>query len=241
MFMGTPHQGGEGVAWGKRLVDVASIFVKTNNKLLKILKRDSEILQQQLAHYNSISSDFETKFAFETKATPLALGKAMIVVPKSSAVVPGQVDAEPVAIMDHHINMVKFEEQSNEFKRVAGHLKLMVDKAPTKVQKNWLTERGIETVSEAPDDVPFGLDVWVEGVDPIVDIVAIHGLNGHREKTWTTKSKLNWLRDANMLSAIIPNARIMSWGYDANTHSTKGLSAMYLYDYAQNLVRSMPA
>jgi hypothetical protein len=144
MFMGTPHQGGEGVAWGKRLVNVASIFVNTNDKLLNILERDSEILQQQLGQYNSISGDFDTKFAYETKATPLALGKAMIVVPKSSAVVPGQVDAEPIAIMDHHINMVKFAMQSNEFKKVAGHLKLMVDEAPTKVQQNWSTERGIE-------------------------------------------------------------------------------------------------
>jgi hypothetical protein len=42
-----------------------------------------------------------------------------------------------------------------------------------------------------------------------------------------------------MLSAIIPNARIMSWGYDANTHSTKGLSAMYLYDHAQKLVSDL--
>jgi hypothetical protein len=91
MFMGTPHQGGEGVAWGKRLVNVASIFVKTNDRLLNILERDSEILQQQLGQYNSISGDFETKFAFETKATPLAFGKAVIVVPKSSAVVPGHV------------------------------------------------------------------------------------------------------------------------------------------------------
>jgi hypothetical protein len=144
MFMGTPHQGGEDVAWGKRLVNVASIFVKTNDKLLNILDRDSEILQQQLGHYNSISGDFETKFAFETKATPLALGKAMIIVPKSSAVVPGQVDAEPIAIKDHHINMVKFATRSNEFKTVAGHLKLMVEKAPTKVEKNWLTEGNVE-------------------------------------------------------------------------------------------------
>jgi hypothetical protein len=68
----------------------------------------------------------------------------MIIVPKSSAVIPGQVDAEPIAIMDHHINMVKFATQSNEFRKVAGHLKLMVDKAPTKVQKNWLTERDLE-------------------------------------------------------------------------------------------------
>jgi hypothetical protein len=144
MFMGTPHQGGEGVAWGKRLVNVASIFVNTNDKLLKILDKDSEYLQHQLSQYNSISGDFETKFTYETKATPLALGKAMIVVPKSSAVVPRQVDAEPIAIMDHHINMVKSATQSNEFKKAAGHLKLMVDEATTKVQKNWLTKRGIE-------------------------------------------------------------------------------------------------
>jgi hypothetical protein len=144
MFMGTPHQGGKGVAWGKRLVDVASIFVKTNDRLLNILEKDSEILQQQLGQYSSISGDFETKFAYETKATPLALGKAMIVVPKSSAVVPGQVNAEPIAIMDDHINMVKFARQSNEFKKVASHLKLMVDEAPEKVLKNWLTESGVE-------------------------------------------------------------------------------------------------
>jgi hypothetical protein len=143
--MGTPHQGGEGVAWGKALVNVASIFVKTNNKLLRILERDSEALQHQLSQYAPISADFETKFAFETKATVLSLGQAMIVVPKSSAVVPGQVDAEPIAIMDDHINMVKFSSPKNEgFKRVSGHLMLMAEKASTKVQENWLTEENIE-------------------------------------------------------------------------------------------------
>ena len=145
MFMGTPHQGGEGVAWGKRLVNVASIFVKTNDKLLNILERDSEALQQQLGQYTPISGDFETKFAFETKPTPLVLGQTIIVVPKSSAVVPGQVDAEPIAIMDNHINMVKFSsEKNNEYQRVAGHLKLMAEIAPTKIQQNWLTEESVE-------------------------------------------------------------------------------------------------
>jgi hypothetical protein len=96
MFMGTPHQGGEGVAWGKRLVNVVSIFVKTSDNLLNVFERDSEILQQPLGQYNPIRGDFETKFAFETKATPLALGKAIIVVP-------GHVDAEPIVIMDDHI------------------------------------------------------------------------------------------------------------------------------------------
>jgi hypothetical protein len=144
MFMGTPHQGGgEGVAWGKRLVGIASIFVKTNNRLLDILEKDSETLQQQLGQYAPISSDFETKFAFETKATPLALGSSIIVVPKAAAVVPGQVDAEPIAIMDNHINMVKFSSPNDEFKRVAGHLMLMAEKSPAKVQDNWLRERSV--------------------------------------------------------------------------------------------------
>jgi len=143
--MGTPHQGGEGVVWGKRLVNVASIFVKTNDKLLNILERDSEALQQQLGQYTPISSDFETKFAFETKPTPLILRQAIIVVPKSSAVVPGQVDAEPIAIMDNHINMVKFSSEKNsEYQRVAAHLKLMAEIAPTKIQQNWLTEGSVE-------------------------------------------------------------------------------------------------
>jgi hypothetical protein len=140
--MGTPHQGGEGVAWGKRLVNIPSIFVKTNNRLLNILERDSEVLQQQLGQYNSISGDFETKFAFETKATPLARGISIIVIPKSSAV-PSQVDAEPIAIMDDHTNMVKFSSQTSAFKSVANQLKLMVEKAPSRVQENWLTEQRV--------------------------------------------------------------------------------------------------
>lgn len=68
----------------------------------------------------------------------------MIIAPKSSTVVPGQVDAEPIAIIDDHINIVKFARQSNEFKRVASNLKLIVDKAPKKVQKNWLTKSSIK-------------------------------------------------------------------------------------------------
>ena len=134
------------MAWGKRLVNIASIFVKTNDKLLKVLERDSEALQEQLGQYAAISSDFETKFAFETKATPLALGQSLLVVPKSSAVVPGQVDAEPIAIMADHNKMVKFTSaKSSEFNRVANHLKLMAESAPAKIVESWRTESSVET------------------------------------------------------------------------------------------------
>ena len=78
-FMGTPHQGGNGVALGELLIKVASIFVKADNKILQHLERDSEYLQQQLGQYAPISSNFVTKFAYEVHPTPIAFGKAVMV------------------------------------------------------------------------------------------------------------------------------------------------------------------
>jgi hypothetical protein len=78
-FLGTPHQGGEGVEWAMRLVNVVSIFVETNKNLLRHLQKDSETLQQQLQQYVPNSKDFVTKFAYESYATPIALGKSIVV------------------------------------------------------------------------------------------------------------------------------------------------------------------
>jgi hypothetical protein len=68
----------------------------------------------------------------------------MIVVLKISAIVPGQMDAKPIIIIDNYINIIKFVKKSNEFKKIVNHLKLMVDKVPEKMQENWKTENGIE-------------------------------------------------------------------------------------------------
>jgi hypothetical protein len=35
------------------------------------------------------------------------------------------------------------------------------------------TEDTDVVADEAPDDIPFGLDVWVEGVDPIVEYISL--------------------------------------------------------------------
>ncbi|SLM34902.1 P-loop containing nucleoside triphosphate hydrolase [Lasallia pustulata] len=91
-------------------------------------------------------------------------------------------------------------------------------------------------MQSAYEPLPYGLIVLAEGLDPALDIVAVHGLNGHHEKTWTTNN-VNWLRD--LLPSDIPNARILSWGYDANTHSTSQISGQYLYDHARTLVSDL--
>jgi hypothetical protein len=80
MFMGSPNQGAAGVQLGELVRRIASVFMATDNKLVKHIERDSEWLQQQLQQYAPISQEFVTKFAYETFPTPtIAFGKKIMV------------------------------------------------------------------------------------------------------------------------------------------------------------------
>jgi hypothetical protein len=62
----------------------------------------------------------------------------------------------------------------------------------------------------------FVIEDQDEDDEDAIDIVALHGLNGHWEKTWQATANLNqviWLRD--FLPQQIPHARMMSFGYDS--------------------------
>ena len=49
---------------------------------------------------------------------------------------------------------------------------------------------------------------------------------------------MHWLRD--LLPHDLPRARILSWGYDANTHSgSSWVSCQYLFDHARTLVSDL--
>jgi hypothetical protein len=54
-----------------------------------------------------------------------------------------------------------------------------------------------------------------------VDIIALHGLNGHYRDTWVSSTGENWLEDAEFLPKHIPNARIMSYGYNSRVEFSK--------------------
>lgn len=68
-------------------------------------------------------------------------------------------------------------------------------------------------------------------------IVAIHGLNGHREKTWTADNDVCWLRD--LLPLRIPRARVISWGYDASTHSQTQIPIQSLFQLGEGLIHDL--
>ena len=79
IFMGTPHQGGSGVHFGELILNLASIFGTTNDRVLQHFERHSEWLQQQLGQYAPISRDFVTKFDYEIIPTPITLGRKIMV------------------------------------------------------------------------------------------------------------------------------------------------------------------
>jgi hypothetical protein len=141
LFAGTPHQGSEMVSWGRRLADIASIFINTNTALLTHLASDSEFLQSQLSQYLNISDQFVTKFAFETLATRLRTGNEIVVVPRSSAVVPTR-DAAVIAIHTNHSNMVKASSaEDGNYLSLSGHLAVMARGAVSRVAAKWRIEQ----------------------------------------------------------------------------------------------------
>ncbi|CZR60294.1 uncharacterized protein PAC_10190 [Phialocephala subalpina] len=91
----------------------------------------------------------------------------------------------------------------------------------------------------AETEKPLGINVWSGGESPVVDIVFLHGLTGHREKTWTAdKPAEPWPKT--LLATDIPNARIITYGYDADVvHWLKPAGQNTVREHAQNLVNDM--
>jgi len=97
----------------------------------------------------------------------------------------------------------------------------------------------------------YGLKPLHEPKEPGVDIIFVHGLNGDGLGSWTTKTVL-WPKA--FLSADIPDARVMAYGYDGNvshldasqitastieSHATK-LCALLAADRAEKDAESRP-
>lgn len=77
----------------------------------------------------------------------------------------------------------------------------------------------------------------------IVSIVAVHGLNGHPTKTWTTeKTKKLWLQDSDLLPSHLKSARVLTFGYNAAVAALLGkTSSDRILQHAQTLVAELVA
>ena len=68
-------------------------------------------------------------------------------------------------------------------------------------------------------------------------IVAVHGLDGHHENTWTADNGVLWLKT--LLSEDLPKARVYTYGYDSRTHSRDYISMETFYGHARNLLGAL--
>lgn len=100
----------------------------------------------------------------------------------------------------------------------------------------------LDSGQQPTGEVPFGLKtvVGLPETENGVDIIAIHGLNGHRDETWTDKSTgLNWLADPTCLSKDIPGVRVLSFGYNSASYFSRGDAN--IQDFASELLAAIKA
>ena len=90
---------------------------------------------------------------------------------------------------------------------------------------------------------PFGLNEVYSPADPLVDVVLVHGLNGHPYNTWATKKPdVFWPADLLPQDTRPERCRILSYGYDANVGVfTDGASRDKIHNHAETLVGRLVA
>ena len=86
---------------------------------------------------------------------------------------------------------------------------------------------------------PQGLDEFCNPVQASVDIVFVHGLTGDRERTWTHPDcDQPWPRE--ILTKLIPDARILTYGYDAYVIGRDGpVTRNRLHDHARDFLNDL--
>jgi len=81
-------------------------------------------------------------------------------------------------------------------------------------------------------------------VSILFSIVAVHGLDGDAIRSWTTEpGKICWLNHPDLLPKYVKKARILTWGYNANTtsFSRRATSSERILQHAQTLVAHLSA
>ncbi|KAF2107778.1 Alpha/Beta hydrolase protein [Lophiotrema nucula] len=93
--------------------------------------------------------------------------------------------------------------------------------------------------AESSSKTAFGIKLLHDVEDAVVDIIFIHGLGGHRERTWRANGASNpWPQT--LLPSKVPNARILTFGYGADVADwVRMVSANSLGNHAMNLLTAI--
>ncbi|KAK4063787.1 hypothetical protein Trihar35433_8495 [Trichoderma harzianum] len=97
---------------------------------------------------------------------------------------------------------------------------------------------GVVQLSEA---AALGPNVLTSIDDAKVDVIFLHGLTGHRERTWTAEGQADpWPKS--LLPKDLPTARIITYGYDADVlHLTRVAGQNTVREHAKTLINDLSA
>ncbi|KAK3312875.1 hypothetical protein B0H66DRAFT_569081 [Apodospora peruviana] len=95
------------------------------------------------------------------------------------------------------------------------------------------------SIPSVVDSNPYGIKVLYTAptVDPVADVIFIHGIKGHREHTWSQGADGQEPWPQTLLPLRIPNVRILTFGYDANPIAWRvSVSVNRIGDHSNNLL-----
>ncbi|KAF4626223.1 hypothetical protein G7Y89_g11938 [Cudoniella acicularis] len=123
VFLGTPHRGSEQVGLGQVVAKVAACALRQpNDKLLKNLDKESDVLERQRRSFASINQAIPLVCLWEEKPTVVG-----IIVPEWSACIDG-FQVKTGSIPANHMQMCKYENSDSiGYQRTSGHIINLVD------------------------------------------------------------------------------------------------------------------
>ncbi|PVF97307.1 hypothetical protein CPB86DRAFT_707172 [Serendipita vermifera] len=148
LFFGTPHSGANGVELAQWMGKLLSVYMFTDNTILKDLSRDSDHLQSIQAFYLDASEGIKSIFFYEALPTPLMKGIAELIVPRRLAIIEGDRNAKVVELHRDHCDMVKFQgREENDYRKVVGYLSKLMGEAPVEIERSWSKERHLRSIA----------------------------------------------------------------------------------------------
>ncbi|KAI9678426.1 MAG: hypothetical protein M1829_002024 [Trizodia sp. TS-e1964] len=87
----------------------------------------------------------------------------------------------------------------------------------------------------------YGLTEIYSPAEPEVDVVFVHGLGGNPYDTWTYKNpEVFW--PADLLPSVVKNARILTYGYDADVYTFMGGATKdRIHNHAETMLSRLAA
>ncbi|OHF04062.1 hypothetical protein CORC01_00401, partial [Colletotrichum orchidophilum] len=93
------------------------------------------------------------------------------------------------------------------------------------------------TIINPSDAGALGLNLLADPLDAELDIIAVHGLDGHWRKSWTAENGVFWLQD--LLPTRVPKARIYSYSHDSRTRGGDVPFTLDISDHGNALVSDL--